>query len=352
MRVFHFQLGKEGGAERFFVKLINALAQQGVEQTAVIRPGRLWRDEIHGSVKIVESHFRNFTPDRLLLPLNVNKLIRECRPNALCSWATRASRLMPAHQGSVKISRLGDYPTKLDYFKNTDVLVCNTPSIASHVRGLGWNRGVEVISNFTDLVRVQPIDRALIRTPQSATVIMAMGRFVPRKRLALLTEAVARIPDAYLWLAGEGEEQANIERVAARHGISDRVRMLGWQKDVRTFVAAADIFVMPSSHEPLGNVILEAWAQSRPVVSTRSEGPSWFMRDGENGLLVGIDDVAGLVQAIRRLMDNPDLTNRIAAGGRQTLISQFSKDAIVRAYLRLFEQSPEVLRENLLSQLF
>jgi glycosyltransferase involved in cell wall biosynthesis len=332
--------------------LINALAQRGVEQTVFIRPSRLWRDEIHGSIKVLESHFRNFTPDRLLLPLNVNKLVKDEKPNALCSWATRASRLMPTHQGSIKISRLGDYPTKLDYFKNTDVLVCNTPGIATHVRRLGWNRGVEVISNFTDLVRVEPIDRAMLRTPKSATVIMAMGRFVPRKRFTLLTEAAAKIPDAYLWLAGEGEEQANIQRVAARHGISDRVRMLGWQKDVRAFLAAADIFVMPSNHEPLGNVILEAWAQRLPVVSTRSEGPSWFMRDGENGLLVGIDDVPGLTQALRRLMDNSDLRNHIAEGGRQTLLSQFSEDAIVTAYLRLFDHTPTAFRSIMLSEMF
>ena len=76
MRVVHFQFGKEGGAERFFVNFINALARRGVEQTAVIRPGRLWRDEIDGSIQVIESNFRNLSPDRFLLPLKVKNIAR------------------------------------------------------------------------------------------------------------------------------------------------------------------------------------------------------------------------------------------------------------------------------------
>ncbi len=340
MRIIHFQFGKEGGAERFFVRLINALARRGIEQTVVIRPDRLWCDEIDASVGVVESHFRNLTPDRLLLPLKVKRMIKAQRPTVLCAWATRASRLMPAHLEAIRISRLGDYPTKLDYFKNTDVLVCNSPGIAAHVRALGWDRGIEVISNFAELNRIQPIERAAFNTPQSAPVVMAMGRFVPRKQFGLLAEAIASIPEAYLWLAGDGEERSNIEKAAIRCGIAGRVRFLGWQKDVRPFLAAADIFVMPSSHEPLGNVILEAWAQHRPVVSTRSEGPNWFMRDGENGLTVDIGDVVGLAGAIRRLIDHPDLADHIAARGNETLRLQFSEESVVEDYLRLFHQIP------------
>lgn len=340
MKIMHFQFGKEGGAERFFVQLINAFARRGLEQTIVIRPGRLWRDEVHPSIDVIESNFRNLSLDRLLLPLKVKRLAETMKPNAIFSWATRASRLMPRHPSAIKLSRLGDYPTKLDYFKNTDVLVCNTPGIAAHVKTIGWTRGVEVISNFTDDVRVAPIDRGALNTPESALVVMSMGRFVPRKEFPLLVSAVARIPGAYLWLAGEGDERANIEKTATELGVLERVRFLGWQKDVRPFLAAADIFVMPSRHEPLGNVILEAWSQERPVISTRAEGPVWFMRDGTNGLLVDIGDAEGLALAIGRLKDDTLLRSRIAAGGAETLMKQFSETAIVDAYVKLFGSHP------------
>ncbi|WP_040677324.1 glycosyltransferase [Rhizobium mesoamericanum] len=340
MRVMHFHFGKDGGSERFFVHLVNALARRDVEQSAIIRPNRIWRKDMPASVRIAESNFRNLSLDRILLPFKVALDARRLRPDAIMAWAPRASELMPNYKGCIKISRLGDYPTNLSYFKNSDILVCNTPGIAEHVREIGWTRGVEVISNFTSADKAVPVDRAAFDTPVDAPVVMSMGRFVPRKEFALLTAATAKLPGVYLWLAGEGEELENVKKVAADLGIADRVRFLGWQKDARPFVAAADIFVMPSNHEPLGNVILEAWAQGKPVVSSRSEGPSWFMRDGDNGLLVEIGDTDGFSQAIERLINDPLLAAKLAAGGRETLMSRFSEEAVANAYLALFKRKP------------
>lgn len=341
MKVHHYHFGKDGGAEKFFVHLVGALGRRGVEQTAVIRPNRIWRKDIAPYATIIESNFRNLSPDRLLLPIKVNMMARREKPDALFSWATRASRLMPSYRGCIKLSRLGDYPTNLSYFKNTDVLVCNTPGIADHVRNkLGWTRGVEVISNFTDTDVVTPVARAAANTPEDAPVVMTMGRFVKRKRVHLLIEAISSLPGVYLWIAGDGEERGALEALVRERGMEDRVRFLGWQKDTRPYVAAADIFVMPSSHEPLGNVILEAWAQKRPVVSSRSEGPMWFMRDGENGLLVDVDDVAGFSLAIGQLLADKALAASVAEGGYKTLMQQFSEDAIAGAYIELFKRKP------------
>jgi glycosyltransferase involved in cell wall biosynthesis len=340
MHVMHYHFGKDGGAERFFVHLVRALAARGVEQTAVIRADRTWRNEIEGLATIIESNFRNLSPDRILLPLKVKRIARSKRPDALFAWATRASRLMPVHKDCIRISRLGDYPTNLNYFRNSDVLVCNTPGIGEHVRKIGWKRGVEVISNFTKTERVAPADRTTLDTPLGKPVIMSMGRFVARKGFAQLITAVATLPEVYLWLAGDGEERANLEKLAVDLGARERVRFLGWQKDPRPFLAASDIFVMASSHEPLGNVILEAWAQDKPVVSTLVEGPAWFMRDTENGLLVAVGDVRGFATAIERLINDAALAARVVAGGRTTLMTWFSEEAITDAYIELFKRKP------------
>lgn len=336
MKVIHFHFGKDGGAERFFVHLANALAERGVEQTSIIRPGRAWRREIEGATKIKESHFRNLSLDRLLLPLKVKHMARREKPDVLMAWAPRASELMPDYKEALKISRLGDYPTRLSYFKNTDCIVCNTPGIAERVLSLGWKRQVKVISNFTDAERVEPVDRAMLDTPADVPVVISMGRFVERKGFHTLIEAIAKLPGAYLWLLGDGEERDSLQKLAADLGISNRVRFAGWQKDARPFLAAADVFVMASSHEPLGNVILEAWAQGTPVVSSRSEGPEWFMRDGENGLMVDIGDADGFAHAVERIVNAPELAKQLAERGYQTLVSQFSKEAITDAYLKLF----------------
>ncbi|WP_117193770.1 glycosyltransferase [Rhizobium terrae] len=340
MKVHHYHFGKDGGAEKFFVHLVGALGRRGVEQSAVIRPDRIWRKDIEPYAKVTESNFRNLSPERLLLPIKVSMAAKREKPDALFSWATRASRLMPAYKGCIKLSRLGDYPTNLSYFKNTDILVCNTPGIGDHVRKIGWTRGVEVISNFTDTDAVTPAARASADTPEGVPVVMTMGRFVKRKRFHTLIEAMVSVPDAYLWIAGDGEERDALEALVRERGMTGRVRFLGWQKDTRPYVAAADIFVMPSSHEPLGNVILEAWAQKRPVVSSRSEGPNWFMRDGENGLLVDIDDTAGFSRAISQLIGDRTLAATVAEGGYATLMRQFSEEAVAGAYIELFKRKP------------
>ena len=114
MKIMHFHFGKDGGAERFFVHLVNALGERGVEQTSVIRPGRIWRKDIEGATHIIESNFRNLSLDRILLPMKVSSMARREKPDALFAWMPRASRLMPNYKGCIKISRLGDYPLRLD----------------------------------------------------------------------------------------------------------------------------------------------------------------------------------------------------------------------------------------------
>ncbi len=336
MKVMHFHFGKDGGAERFFVHLVNALAKRDVSQKVVIRPKRTWRKSIERAAEITESHFRNASLDRILLPLRVSRTARTWKPDALFAWMPRAARLMPNYHGCVRIARLGDYPLRLDYFKNIDVLVCNTPGIARHVKAMGWPRGIAVISNFTSTEHVAPVDRSVLDTPDGVPLISSLGRFVPRKGFDVVIHAVAKMDDAYLWILGDGEQAANLRALARSLGVENRVRFAGWQADPRPYLAASDVFAMASSHEPLGNVVLEAWAQRVPVVSTRAEGPQWFMRHEENGLLVDIGDVDGFVDGFRKILSRPALAETLVAGGARTLIDQFSEEAVTSAYLNLF----------------
>jgi glycosyltransferase involved in cell wall biosynthesis len=284
---------------------------------------------------VIESHFRTASVDRIMLPLRMAALIRRWRPDSVLGWMPKGAKLMPVRTRALRLARLGDYPTSFKRFENIDVLVCNTPGIARHVRDMGWTRGVEVISNFTSLERAEPVSRSVLDTPEDAFVISSMGRFVPRKGFDVLIRATALLPGAYLWILGSGEQENNLRALTAELGVSDRVRFAGWQADPRPFIAASDCFAMASSHEPLGNVILEAWAQKTPVVSTRSEGPAWFMQDGVDGLLVPIGDHQAFADAISRVRNEKDLAKTLVEGSERTLESRFSRDAVVDAYVSL-----------------
>lgn len=342
MRLIHFHFGKDGGAERFFVNLVNSFHERGVEQSAFIRPRRVWRASIDPGVKIYEGTFRRISVTRFFMAARVRRLLRAAPPDGLMAWMPRASRFMPDWPHCLKIARLGDYPKRLDYFERIDVLVCNTPGIAERVRKLGWTKPVEVISNFTTVTASPPIKREAMNTPEHAFVVLAVGRFVERKGFHTLIEALSSLKHTYLWLVGDGEERERLITLAQKVSMTDRLRLVGWKPDIAPYFSACDVFCMPSSHEPLGNVILEAWSVGKPVVACRSEGPSWMMQDGVNGLLVDIGDVEGLSRAVLRLKKNPELMNAVAHGGRATLEAKFSKRSVTNAYLNLFSGNSQL----------
>ena len=335
-RVLHVQYGKEGGAERFFVTLARAFARRGLEQSFVVRPRQSWE----GAVRALgPTAAPPYPVPTLSAPILRRWLQRRCarlRPDVVMGWAPRAARMVPAMPGVLTVARMGDFPKRLDEFAGMDALVGNMPGIASHVRTLGWTKPVVTIPNFARGVDPEPPPRAAMGTPDDAFVVVGGGRFVHRKGMDLLIRAAAQVTDAWLWLVGDGEDRAMLEALARESGVMERTRFLGWVEEPIHLFAAADVLVMPSRHEPFGNIALEGWQAGVPVVSTRSEGPDWYMTDGADGLLVEIDDEAALADRLARLKGDPALRARLAAGGRAALATRFTEDAVVDAYLRLF----------------
>lgn len=336
MKVMHIHFGKDGGAERFFVNLVNALHDRGVEQRMLIRPDRSWRQELEHCGKIYEGVFRRISLSRFVLQARMQRILREFQPDVIMAWQLRASRFMPAYNKAFRISRLGDYPEHLGYYTNVETLVCITPDIADRVRKLGWKRGVEVIANFTRATPAAAIERRDLETPEDAFVVVGMGRFVPRKGFDHLLRAVAKVNGAYLWLLGDGPERANLERLAEELGIRDRVRFPGWKTNAYGYLSAGDAFAITSLHEPLGNVCFEGWGAGVATIASRAEGPSWVMTDGQDALMVDCADAEGLAIAIERLRDDPALRTRLCEGGRDTLAKRFSEQVISETYLELF----------------
>jgi len=129
-----------------------------------------------------------------------------------------------------------------------------------------------------------------------------------------------------------------LKRLAETLGIVPRVRFLGWREDVAALLAACDVFVCPSRHEPLGNVVIEAWSAGKPVVATRAAGPEALIRDGETGLLTPVNDVVALAMAVKRLVAEPALRARLAAEGRKAYVEQFTEAVVVAQYRAFFER--------------
>lgn len=338
IRLLQAMAGAEhGGAEAFFERLAAALHKAGaVEQKVLIRanPRRAAHLRADG-VDVEELPFGGALD--LRTRLGFRSAVRRFKPQVVLTWMNRATRFCPAG-GFVHVGRLGGY-YDLKYYRRCDHLVGNTPDIRDWIIGQGWpgNR-VHYLPNFAAEAKAAPARREAFSTPAHGPVILALGRLHENKAFDVLIEAMHKVPDAYLWLAGEGPRRAELEAQASHLGLMPRIRFLGWRDDVASLFAAADLFVCPSRHEPLGNVVIEAWAQGVPVVAAASQGPRQLIADGTDGVLVPVDDAGALAAAMARLLADRDAAAAIGAAGRRAFEARFTEAAVVAAYRDFFER--------------
>jgi glycosyltransferase involved in cell wall biosynthesis len=125
-------------------------------------------------------------------------------------------------------------------------------------------------------------------------------------------------------IAGDGSERSKLERIVRDLNLGDRVRLAGFQSDLRPYFEAMDLFVLSSLREGLPNVVLEAMALETPVVSTRVAGVPRLIADGENGLLVDCGDRVALTNCIERALRDEELRHTLARAGRRTIVERFS----------------------------
>ena len=324
-----------GGAERFFVKLAVAFQERGLAQTLVIKREQARAAELRrAGCDVVEMDFGKGVSD-LLERRRLASVTREFAPTIALAWMNRAARRIPRGE-FVKVGRIGGYyPAKV--YRRCDWIIANTPALRTHIVADGWPEDRAVtIPNFGELPPARPVSRAELGAPEEATVLLAMGRLHPSKGFDLLIEAAARLPGVHVWIAGAGGLDEELRNQARDLGIAGRVHFLGWRDDQPALLEACDVCVVPSRHEPLSNVVLEAWSLGVPVVATASEGPSWLIDNGANGVLTPLDDAAGLEEGLRSLIENPDQRARIASGGKKSWADRFSRDAIVDQYLEFF----------------
>ena len=336
MRVLHL-LGTagEGGAETYFVDLLGALARAGLPQAAAIRPNAN-REAALEAAHVPTGVFRFGGPIDILTKPKVAGFAVKNDVKLALAWMNRAARHTPRGPWA-RIGRLGGY-YNLKYYRGFDELVANTEDIAEWIVAQGWPAGrVRCIPNFAAAPPdAAPADRAALNTPAEAPLLLSMGRLHEAKAHDVTLQALVTIPDAVLWIAGVGPLEAKLKAMAAALGVADRVRFLGWRTDASALYRAADVCVFPSRYEPLGNVVIQAWAHGLPVVAAASQGPAALIHDGEDGILTPVDDADALAANIRRLLNDPTLRAELARAGLERVEGEFSETAVVAQWRSLF----------------
>lgn len=320
-----------GGAETFFATLATALETEGVNQSLVIRghADRLATLRAAGC-RVDTAPFKG--PLDLFTPLLLRRIMMASRTTLALAWMNRAAAALP-HGPWLRAARLGGY-YDLKYYRGFDHLIAIIPGIRRHILSGGWpDRRVHYIPNFCAVDdTATPVPRADHDTPEGAPLLLALGRLHQAKALDVLLHALADVPGAYLWIAGEGPDRAALEALAETLGVAGRTRFLGWRRDRTALMRAADVVVFPSRYEPNGTVTVEAWAHDRPLVVADADGPAETVRDGDDALLVPKDDADALARAIRRVLDSPDLAAHLVGRGAERVAAEFSRDAVIAQY--------------------
>jgi len=325
----------EGGAETYFVDLVSALSEAGVAQAAAVRRHPV-REAALAAAGAPVGVFRFGGPIDFFSKPRIAGFARRVEAQVALAWMNRAARHTPKGPWK-RVGRLGGYYS-LKYYRGFDMLVANTEHIAEWIVAQGWPAGqVRCIPNFAAApAEGGPVDRASLQTPAQAPLLLAMGRLHEAKAHDVALAALTRLPDAWLWIAGVGPQEAKLRAMAAALGVERRVRFLGWRTDASALYRTADVCVFPSRYEPLGNVVIQSWAHGLPVVAAASQGPAALIHDGDDGLLAPVEDAEALAAGVRRVLDDPMLRIRLVQNGFERVESEFSRPAVVAQWRELF----------------
>jgi len=207
---------------------------------------------------------------------------------------------------------------------------------------------VTLVPNAIDLRRFSPAvarrDQARVELglPASARVVAGVGRLNPQKNFSLFLDIAAqlapRFSDLHFLLAGDGPEEKMLREKAAALGIADRVTFSGYVADTRLVYLAADVLLMPSRYEGLPMTLLEAMAMGLPVVASQLDGIAEVIGDGREGFLVPSDDAALFVESTAALLQDAELSSRIAQNARAKVEASFSVERMTSAVEEIYDR--------------
>src|ERR1051326_4710675 len=199
------------------------------------------------------------------------------------------------------------------------------------------NKNVLHLPNGVDATRFARGDgpgfRARHGIPSDAFVVLVVGRIDPQKNQLLAVDLIGRLRsehvDARLVLVGHvtnADYDAKLQREIETQGLTDFVTVIRGLEtrdpELVNAYHAADVFLLPSVHEPFGIVILEAWAAGLPVVASRVGGVPSFVSDGGDGLLFDSGDSEKLTALFKDLIANPDARRRLGEAGKKKEIGR------------------------------
>lgn len=342
---------ERGGGERVMLQLARSFLKAGREvHLVVLLGGGPLRSEVPGTAVLQElidaGRARGFALAWQALPKLVS-LVRTIQPDAVLSTMTGTNLLtawacIRAHTTAQVVLReaasLINTKSALKrqimrrLYRRADALIAVSQGVAEDLRSLGLARNrIHAIHNPVDPDRLRRLAGASLPSvlDGKCPYVVSLGRLVEQKDQQTLLRAYAmsalRVTHR-LVIVGDGDRRVDLEQLAGKLGIADRVLLTGAMDNPYPVLARASLHVLSSRWEGYPNVLLEALALGVPVVSTDCPyGPREMLDDGRRGRLVPVGDAAALARAMDTELEHPSRADpaMLAAHDRRAIASSY-----------------------------
>lgn len=323
MTVLNLMLGSgRGGLEQAGVDYAEALAHAGISALTITHPDA-WVNPLLANLP--HHHLKHIASWDPLAILSLRKLAKKHQATAVICHGNRALRMaLSAFKGRIPVIAVA-HNYSIKRFIGADKVFCITHQLIEEMAKLNYPR--ERIIHMPNMVRIPTIaPRPAYRNPP---VVATMGRFVTKKAFDLFIDAVRELENRSITfkaiLGGDGDDAALLR--ARAQGLKN-LTFSGWVQNKEQFFHDADIFVLPSHHEPFGIVLIEAMAYQVPVVTTDSEGPGEIVHPGKDALLTKRGDAKELAGAIESLITNETRAKALATEAFALVSSAYSVAAM------------------------
>ncbi len=333
---------QNGGAEQAFLDYSSALKNLGHEVVAILKTDAPYADEVRKLGITVKKTDNKFGYYDFFAVKNIQKILEEEKADIAISHIGRATvltrkaikkikgkkvfQIAVNHSGNVKRSVGADIVLSV----NKRIFFDTVESGQSEERSF-------VIPNAIDLSDALEAKVYASLQGKEKITIGTIGRLDRSKGFdyAIKTlKILEKISDKnfVLKIAGDGYYEPVLRDLVKQLGLENKVEFLGWIKNKKEFFDSIDIFCLPSKNEPFGIVILEAMKFSKPIISTDADGPLEILTNEFDSLMVDLSPQNNteerIAKAVVRIVNEPELMNKMVSNASQKLRDKFSYKAL------------------------
>ncbi len=375
VHVLHVIEATIGGTRRHVVDACRGLARRGVRVSLVASALREphFREDLRelasDGVEIREIPMvRAIRPTTdLSQTLQLRRILRELRPDIvhthsskagaigrLASWSSGVgARVHTPHTFAFLFGAMFS-PTSRSLFRavekelarKTDRFLAVSDDEASTFRSAGFipEQKLRVVPNGVDPAAfhsAEPLARGELGVPEGVPLFLVVGLLNIAKGQDLAIEALASpaLNDAHLLLAGSGEMEPELRRLAAKLGVTQRVHFLGWRDDIPRLLRTADLLLLPSRWEGMPYIVLEAMSAGLPVAATRVDGARALVESSGCGVLCAEATPASLAASVAHILSlDAEQRRQLGSRGESAVRERYTLDRMVDGMLGVYSE--------------